>query len=98
MPFRVLSVDFNSIKVQLKPLRACCLPRCVTFQFHKGTIKTQTSQSLTSHSTNFNSIKVQLKHGAENIRDHTPQFQFHKGTIKTTIATAYQDKSYISIP
>ena len=53
------------------------------FQFHKGTIKTNSATTFSMFNTYFNSIKVQLKlvgwclHHADN------EFQFHKGTIKT---------------
>ena len=41
----VILVDFNSIKVQLKRKALCCVHPRKVFQFHKGTIKTQTRTS-----------------------------------------------------
>ena len=34
------SINFNSIKVQLKPVREILKEHLTPFQFHKGTIKT----------------------------------------------------------
>ena len=36
----MISCNFNSIKVQLKPPKGQALRKVLIFQFHKGTIKT----------------------------------------------------------
>ena len=76
--------DFNSIKVQLKPIDLEPTSTPSKFQFHKGTIKTATSQLAIHLYYYFNSIKVQLK--PDKWQDVAPltKFQFHKGKIKTT--------------
>ncbi len=56
-----------------------------TFQFHKGTIKTNLEMLNISNDSNFNSIKVQLKHLIKLRSLAAKSFQFHKGTIKTQI-------------
>ena len=75
---------FNSIKVRLKrTLR----PRKYAerrFQFHKGTIKTETLKHIQKKGFDFNSIKVRLKLVATiEFYYSFYLFQFHKGTIKT---------------
>ena len=52
---------FNSIKVQLKPLRSLTTLTSQKFQFHKGTIKTLLLRLKNLAIRYFNSIKVQLK-------------------------------------
>ena len=37
----MISCNFNSIKVQLKPPKGQALRKVLIFQFHKGTIKTK---------------------------------------------------------
>ena len=55
----------------------------MSFQFHKGTIKTL-GRSRCHHShQHFNSIKVQLKQPNLKSPSASTVFQFHKGTIKT---------------
>ena len=57
-----------------------------TFQFHKGTIKTNLEMLNISNDSNFNSIKVQLKQAHFNVNvSSLMSFQFHKGTIKTLV-------------
>ena len=54
--------DFNSIKVRLEhsiPLPS--LPYASTFQFHKGTIRTNKDKARRLLDWNFNSIKVRLE-------------------------------------
>ena len=53
--------DFNSIKVQLELKFINQHPLAQKFQFHKGTIRTDSSQTGNHVSKNFNSIKVQLE-------------------------------------
>ena len=54
------------------------------FQFHKGTIKTQTTEKAKNFAFHFNSIKVRLKLRLPILNYKIfYQFQFHKGTIKT---------------
>ena len=59
--FGVCMLNFNSIKVQLKPLFSKRRPFNISFQFHKGTIKTRMKQLSFAADNDFNSIKVQLK-------------------------------------
>ena len=40
IPLSILLFNFNSIKVQLKPIDDFNVSRFRSFQFHKGTIKT----------------------------------------------------------
>ena len=69
------------------------------FQFHKGTIKTQTSLNKTIEGlNNFNSIKVRLKLEYD-VKEHGILiFQFHKGTIKTGVSIDLPQCAQISIP
>ena len=53
------------------------------FQFHKGTIKTNSLHYDAESKRNFNSIKVRLKLGGLLSAAGNLVFQFHKGTIKT---------------
>ena len=53
------------------------------FQFHKGTIKTQTRNGDKNYHPYFNSIKVRLKRLKVKRQTVKTTFQFHKGTIKT---------------
>ena len=55
----------------------------MTFQFHKGTIKTELVSIQKYPNTDFNSIKVRLKPSTKLYRCSKLLFQFHKGTIKT---------------
>ena len=56
-------LNFNSIKVRLKLRSLAVIQKYVNlFQFHKGTIKTNTYNIRRKAWTNFNSIKVRLKH------------------------------------
>ena len=55
----------------------------MSFQFHKGTIKTILLGRDEIESDNFNSIKVQLKPFLVVMFNRYNIFQFHKGTIKT---------------
>ena len=63
-------IDFN----------AAILPR---FQFHKGTIRTQTFAHAATVQGHFNSIKVQLELKIIIKVALYALFQFHKGTIRT---------------
>ena len=56
---------------------------CVTFQFHKGTIRTAKEKEEQDKLNNFNSIKVRLEHLFYSPIVFTILFQFHKGTIRT---------------
>ena len=57
-----LLLNFNSIKVQLRPSDYRLEDLLVAFQFHKGTIKTILMMCLAPLTLlNFNSIKVQLR-------------------------------------
>ena len=75
---------FNSIKVQLEPANNLILCHVLTFQFHKGTIRTHHIVCYEPLHRNFNSIKVQLERvKTANQLATYPVFQFHKGTIRT---------------
>ena len=90
--------DFNSIKVRLKPK---INPRCyssLTFQFHKGTIKTSIRLVAILAVHHFNSIKVRLKLASSGFLHPACAFQFHKGTIKTSPTAARRSGFLISIP
>ena len=55
-------LHFNSIKVQLEPIKSVMTITCTDrFQFHKGTIRTVISITSFLFFANFNSIKVQLE-------------------------------------
>ena len=57
----MLQLDFNSIKVQLEHSNFRVQFEDTLFQFHKGTIRTQTEHEKQSYQSYFNSIKVQLE-------------------------------------
>ena len=82
---RGLSVqrDFNSIKVRLEPEKFAEAIGCSVFQFHKGTIRTEKTVTLTNDDVNFNSIKVRLEPILLLYPQFNNLFQFHKGTIRT---------------
>ena len=76
--------NFNSIKVRFKLIYVCTALLSARFQFHKGTIKTQSPCRYRHCQSHFNSIKVRLKHEITDKRSLIDnKFQFHKGTIKT---------------
>ena len=55
-------LHFNSIKVQLEPIKSVMTITCTDrFQFHKGTIRTVISITSFLFFANFNFIKVQLE-------------------------------------
>ena len=83
MLFLNLIVYFNSIKVRLKPHIMIDQYNAVSFQFHKGTIKTDRDWYYNEAKNNFNSIKVRLKQVCSICQPSHLLFQFHKGTIKT---------------
>ena len=56
-----------------------------TFQFHKGTIKTEIDNLSENDRRYFNSIKVRLKLPSSSAANLVTLFQFHKGTIKTLL-------------
>ena len=57
----VCCINFNSIKVRLEHMARKAKERAETFQFHKGTIRTQFLDDRQSIQINFNSIKVRLE-------------------------------------
>ena len=80
-----LFLNFNSIKVRLEPFWVFLPAFLATFQFHKGTIRTECLARLLQVFRHFNSIKVRLeliKLIAQILLELL--FQFHKGTIRTT--------------
>ena len=78
------SEDFNSIKVRLE---LCTLADTEVsfylFQFHKGTIRTETEYNRQRELMHFNSIKVRLELQERYQKSTVNGFQFHKGTIRT---------------
>ena len=54
-------LGFNSIKVQLERNRPGIMVKVKMFQFHKGSIRTNSSCSACAFACCFNSIKVQLE-------------------------------------
>ena len=63
------------------------------FQFHKGTIKTESNSGIGKSEAYFNSIKVRLKlPSGDTETEPTVSFQFHKGTIKTEMNRTLQGK------
>ena len=55
-----------------------------SFQFHKGTIRTQIEHGNWMSQSYFNSIKVQLERRTTSELRNILSFQFHKGTIRTS--------------
>ena len=92
MPWWLVSswLDFNSIKVRLKPTPVRTVRDCPVFQFHKGTIKTglhrdQHERIYLSFLIKFQFHKGTIKTISINEQINTNLvFQFHKGTIKTS--------------
>ena len=54
-----------------------------SFQFHKGTIRTEEDSIYDMRLANFNSIKVRLEQRTDFVYYAECEFQFHKGTIRT---------------
>ena len=78
--------NFNSIKVRLEQVKDDAIEPVYTFQFHKGTIRTQFCSRPYFYLKYFNSIKVRLEHQFwRNVR-YPQVFQFHKGTIRTLLS------------
>ena len=70
-----------------------------TFQFHKGTIRTNEARWNEAKHLNFNSIKVRLEQMGDNTTAAlVSAFQFHKGTIRTTVFQFRHRPMSISIP
>ena len=79
-----LLFGFNSIKVQLEPPRYSSDSFQLSFQFHKGSIRTVLPLLSMPNKYCFNSIKVQLEHTARaSYAAMRKVFQFHKGSIRT---------------
>ena len=75
---------FNSIKVQLEPSSQHRRSANPSFQFHKGTIRTYCTQSLSVLITLFQFHKGTIRTDrfcSDRLR--SSGFQFHKGTIRT---------------
>ena len=70
----------------------------ITFQFHKGTIRTVGDKSIEAWHSNFNSIKVRLERRFAPYYEKCMLFQFHKGTIRTLQYVRYKGENEISIP
>ena len=61
-----------------------------TFQFHKGTIRTRSVQSLDELSVLFQFHKGTIRTNFVNVSgNHISVFQFHKGTIRTLKDTIF---------
>ena len=69
-----------------------------TFQFHKGTIRTQEVGDTYIENSHFNSIKVRLELNRLINAIVSREFQFHKGTIRTVEDTDVVEHRKISIP
>ena len=71
----------------------------MSFQFHKGTIRTRISLNAICLFCHFNSIKVRLEH-SHKFKRYMPflSFQFHKGTIRTQVTFLDITATPISIP
>ena len=65
----------------------------LSFQFHKGTIKTGVPLKIENASIYFNSIKVRLKQLLAASKVALAKFQFHKGTIRTSKAISLMSVS-----
>ena len=76
---------FNSIKVRLERGAAPeYVAKYVTFQFHKGTIRTHDdyASKTTGNAFQFHKGTIRtLNRTLSSLQEH--QFQFHKGTIRT---------------
>ena len=70
------------------------------FQFHKGTIKTNTLNIAMEGMRKFQFHKGTIKTGGKAIfLTFTYKFQFHKGTIKTLINSLLPPRfAFVSIP
>ena len=77
-----MSMNFNSIKVQLEQSAVRKQRRNPGFQFHKGTIRTGLAATLQNIRTNFNSIKVQLEPHSEGSRQRA---LLHFNSIKVQL-------------
>ena len=82
---KALLEPFNSIKVQLRPPSDTQADiKALIFQFHKGTIKAMTDETLLIILTTFQFHKGTIKAVANSVFKNSYHiFQFHKGTIKT---------------
>ena len=90
--------NFNSIKVQLERHTSYMPADRNPFQFHKGTIRTNTQQGQVHQLGYFNSIKVQLEPKGSVAFNEYKEFQFHKGTIRTGRVLKENRIDRISIP
>ena len=70
----------------------------LTFQFHKGAIRTELLDLLEGNRANFNSIKVRLELMMESCLPPARLFQFHKGAIRTEKSAKGGGIAAISIP
>ena len=78
-----IGFNFNSIKVRLEHFFVDTAYTKNTFQFHKGTIRTNSAKIECGRVFHFNSIKVRLEHNSYSAGGVGSAFQFHKGTIRT---------------
>ena len=69
-----------------------------SFQFHKGTIRTEEDSIYDMRLANFNSIKVRLEQRTDFVYYAECEFQFHKGTIRTVLDISHCTCIHISIP
>ena len=79
----VKAYHFNSIKVRLEPDRKGIMQIITVFQFHKGAIRTESTDLVGQYIHHFNSIKVRLEPDRKGIMQIITVFQFHKGAIRT---------------
>ena len=75
-----------------------CVCDVDAFQFHKGSIKTQSSEPTSVPLSCFNSIKVRLRRSDFDSMRKQLEFQFHKGSIKTGCRCKTVESQYVSIP
>ena len=75
---------FNSIKVRLEPFHPYRNIKEVTFQFHKGTIRTVQPNMASVKSIQFQFHKGTIRTSMDPFTGAAiTLFQFHKGTIRT---------------
>ena len=90
---------FNSIKVRLELSIKAIRPMSVSFQFHKGTIRTDSDfvSQVLAHLFQFHKGTIRTNHLDADILILC-EFQFHKGTIRTKHPIKFPRRQPISIP
>ena len=80
----LIQLYFNSTMVRLKESRTKSRLDLRKFQFHYGTIKSETRTLNATSMQDFNSTMVRLKVYEGGMSDEIVLFQFHYGTIKSS--------------